>query len=81
MHADVAPQAGPSDRGPAMHFDPDKAPYPELRQPYTPDRISDADSASNMIYSWSAKERKKWEETLLDAGLIEPGNYNFADLV
>lgn len=41
----------------------------------------DVDSAANMIYTWSAKERKKWEETLLDAGLIKPGEYNFADLV
>jgi hypothetical protein len=53
----------------------------EYGQPYVKDRVQDVDSAVNLIYSWSAAERKKWEQTLLDAGLIKPGEYNFADLV
>ncbi len=43
--------------------------------------VRDANSAANLIYGWSVKERKKWEQLLLDSGLIKPGEYNFADLV
>lgn len=45
------------------------------------DTINIQGAAKNLIYSWSPAQRKKWEQQLLDAGLIKPGQYNFADLV
>ncbi len=51
------------------------------RIPAPSDNVQDADTAANQPYGWDAKTRKKWEQLLLDEGLIQPGQYNFSDLV
>ncbi|RZS89885.1 hypothetical protein EV189_1662 [Motilibacter rhizosphaerae] len=43
--------------------------------------ISDYDSAMADIYKWTPDKLKSWEQHLLTAGLIKPGQYDFSDLV
>src|SRR4249919_294057 len=45
------------------------------------DDVADTDTASARIYSWDDATLKKWEKLLLDNGIIEPGSYNYEDLV
>ena len=45
------------------------------------DNAPDVDTAANTIFGWSEKRLEAWEQTLLGSGLIEPGQYNYEDLV
>lgn len=87
LHADTKSEStfGPTDIGGRMHEDLPRVPWAEYgpmsSAPYVRDKVVDANTAANQIYGWSAKERNKWAQTLIAAGLIEEGNYNFADLV
>lgn len=78
MHADSL--SGPSDRGPAAHYEPRPPIWAEQRTKPTGPREADVDTAAFQINGWSEARIKRWEKILLDNGIIEPGQYNWETL-